>query len=343
MDRSGASIANLKKRGELLRTLRQFFYDRGFVEVETPLLGGEIIPELFIEPRRVATQRGENLSSLEAPLALRCNAATGGRDFYLQASPELHMKRLVAAGMKAIFQVTRSFRAEEHGRHHRAEFTIVEWYRVGDDLFAGMQLLDDLCRATLGLCRATLGSAEARRTTYAEAFEEHVGVCPHTASAEQLGTCAASLELAIPANLRVDDRDEWLNLLLALRVEPHLGRDAPEILYDYPASQAALARVALRENGLEVAERFELYWRGVELANGYHELTDAVELRRRLEGVNLGRQADGREALPLPESLLAAMEAGLPGCAGCALGFDRLAMLAIGAESIGEVMAFSEE
>ncbi len=335
VDRSGASIANLKKRGELLRALRQFFYDRGFVEVETPLLGGEIIPELFIEPRRVAMQRGENLSSLEAPLALRCNAATGRRG-YLQASPELQMKRLVAAGMGAIFQVTRSFRAEEHGRHHRAEFTIVEWYRVGDDLLAGMQLLDDLCRATLG-------TAEARRTTYAEAFATYVGVCPHRASAKELGACAASLELAIPATLRLDDRDEWLNLLLALRVEPHLGRDAPEILYDYPASQAALARVALRENGTEVAERFELYWQGVELANGYHELTDATELRRRLEVVNLGRQADGKEALPLPESLLAAMEAGLPRCAGCALGFDRLAMLAIGAESIGEVMAFSEE
>jgi len=135
------------------------------------------------------------------------------------------------------------------------------------------------------------------------------------------------------------DRDEWLNLLLATQVEPKLGLAGPEILYDYPASQAALAKITPREDGIKVARRFELYWRGIELANGYDELTDAAELRSRLEKANIRRAADDRPALPLPESLLSAMKTGLPPCSGCALGFDRLVMLALGAKSIAEVTA----
>ena len=301
-------IAKLKQRSELLRTVRQFFYDRDFVEVETPLLAGEVLPELHIEPYRVAAS-------------------------YLQASPELHMKRLVAAKMQAIFQITRSFRSEEHGPLHNPEFTIVEWYRNGDDLQAGMQLLDELCQATLA-------TPAAKRTSYASAFENHANICPHSSTAEQLALRAKELELPVPDAIRLDDRDEWLNVLLALQVEPQLGRKGPELLYDYPASQAALAKIVTRKDGKCVAERFELYYLGVELANGYHELTDALELRDRLKEVNGQRETDGRKPLPMPESLLAAMEAGLPDCAGCALGFDRLAMLACGGKSIDEVMAF---
>ncbi len=301
-------LTNLRRRSELLRTVRQFFYDRDFLEVETPLLSEEIIPELHIEP-------------------------TAAKEKFLQASPELHMKRLVAAKMPAIFQITRSFRNDERGPLHNPEFTILEWYRTGDDLQAGIQLLDELCQTTLK-------TSAARRTTYAAAFEQHAGICPHTSTTEQLASRTHALKLPVPDTMCVDDRDEWLNFLLALQVEPHLGRDTPEILYDYPASQAALANIATREDGKRVAERFELYYRGVELANGYHELTDAAELRVRLEEVNRERKADGRKTLPMPESLLAAVEAGLPACAGCALGFDRLAMLACGAKSIDEVMAF---
>ena len=303
-------IEKLEQRSQLLRTVRQFFYDRDFLEVETPLLAAEIIPELHIEP-------------------------IAAEEKHLQSSPELHMKRLVAAKMQAIFQITRSFRADERGPLHSPEFTILEWYRTGDDLQAGMQLLDELCQATLA-------TPAAKRTTYAVAFEQYAGICPHTSTAEQLAARTQALKLSVPDTMCADDRDEWLNLLLALQVEPYLGRDTPEILYDYPASQAALAKIATREDGKRVAERFEIYYRDVELANGYHELTDAVELRDRLEKVNRQRESDGRKSLPMPESLLAAMETGLPACAGCALGFDRLAMLACGAKSIGEVKAFSE-
>ncbi len=305
----------LARRSDLLCSLRLFFLERDFIEVETPLLSEEVIPELHIEPIRVAGARG--------PL-------------WLQASPELHMKRLLAEGMEcveAIFQITRSFRGDERGPLHNPEFTLLEWYRVGDDMQAGIEFVDELLQAVLA-------SDPVTRTSYAAAFEKHVGIDPHQATCEQLASRAAELELAAPAEMTIDDRDEWLNLLLAMKVEPELGRAGPEILYDYPESQAALATVTQREDGKRVAERFELYWHEVELANGYHELTDAEELRQRLVAVNEARAADGRERLPLPESLLAAMQRGLPACAGCALGFDRLAMLACGAESIDDVIAF---
>jgi lysyl-tRNA synthetase class 2 len=306
-----ASLEYLARRSELLCALRLFFLERDFLEVETPLLSQEVIPELHIEPVRVAGA-------------------------WLQASPELHMKRLLAegqGGISAIFQITRSFRGDERGPLHNPEFSLLEWYRVGDDMQAGIELIDELLQAVL-LTGPTV------RTSYATAFEQHVGIDPHRATCEQLAARAAELHLAVPAEMQSDDRDEWLNLLLALKVEPELGREGPEILYDYPESQAALAKIAVRETGQRVAERFELYWRGVELANGYHELTDADELRQRLVVVNEARTAEGREPLPLPDSLLAAMEKGLPACTGCALGFDRLAMLACGAKSIDEVIAF---
>ena len=309
-------LINLERRSKLLAALRKFFSERKFVEVETPLLSTEIIPEQHIEPLAIATSRD----------------ATQHTASWLQASPELHMKRLVAAGMKAIYQVTHSFRSQEKGQLHNPEFTIVEWYRTGDDMQAGMTLLDQLCRTLLE-------TPSALRTSYSEVFGQHVGICPHTSTTSELSDRTQSLNISVPEDIPQHDRDEWLNLLLATQVEPKLGLAGPEILYDYPASQAALAKITPREDGIKVARRFELYWRGIELANGYDELTDAAELRSRLEKANIRRAADDRPALPLPESLLSAMKTGLPPCSGCALGFDRLVMLALGAKSIAEVTA----
>lgn len=313
-----ASLAALAERAALLRKLREFFHQRGFLEVETPLLSNEIIPELHIEP--IA---GE----------LRSPEAGHEEMWWLQASPELHMKRLLAAGARDIFQVTRSFRAGERGRLHNPEFTIVEWYGVGDDMQGGIDLLDELTKSLLGTPPAT-------RTTYADAFERTVQINPHTATLDELAAAAKKTDVAVPDGIDRNDRDEWLNLLLATRVEPQLGLDRPEIVFHFPASQASVAKVVPSANGYDVAERFELYYRGIELANGFHELGDAVELRRRFEVVNGARVADGRRALPLPERLLAAMEHGLPDCTGVALGFDRLMMLASGAKSIDDVIAF---
>ncbi len=306
-----ASLAAIQQRATLLRKLREFFHERGFLEVETPLLAPEVVPELHIEP-------------------ISCET------WFLQASPELHMKRLLAAGAMAIYQVTHSFRDGERGRLHNPEFTIVEWYRTGDDMQAGIDLLD-------ALAQALLATPPARRTKYAEAYQKHLGLNPHTATPDEMAAAAAAATVVVPANMNRADRDEWLNVLLATRIEPQLGRDQPEILYHYPATQSALAKVIRNDQGIEVAERFELYYRGIELSNGYHELSDAAELRRRLEAVNAARVADGRRALPMPERLLAAMEHGLPPCTGCALGFDRLVMLATGVESIDEVVAFPQE
>jgi lysyl-tRNA synthetase class 2 len=320
-----ASLAALEMRAALLRKLREFFYERDFIEVETPLLAPEVIPERHIDPMVAETSASCAASGSTRP--------AGQTTYWLQASPELHMKRLVASGAEAIFQVTRSFRAAEVGRLHNPEFTIVEWYRVGDAMQAGLDLLDELIHSLLGTPPAT-------RTTYAEAFQRTAGLCPHTASINKLFAAADSASIAVPSEMDRGNRDEWLNLLLATQVELQLGRDRPELVYHYPATQAALAKVVPTTAGYDVAERFELYYRGIELANGFHELTDAAEQRRRFEAVNAARIADGRPALPLPESLLASLELGLPDCTGCALGFDRLAMLAIGAHSIDAVMAF---
>jgi lysyl-tRNA synthetase class 2 len=309
---SATKFENLAKRAELLRRLREFFHQRGFLEVETPLVLDEVIPELHIEPLRLANGQ------------------------FLQASPELAMKRLLAEGAAAIFQVTHSFRAGERGKLHNPEFTMVEWYRVGDDMRAGTDLVDELMQELLG-------TPPAERTSYGEAFRRHASVCPFSATVDELMVVAqqqtgGSLSLD-PSHPALRDRDELLNVILSARVEPQLGRERPEIIYHYPASQAALAQTTCTDGGEAVAERFELYYRGVELANGYHELADASEQRQRFEAVNVARVADGRPALPLPESLLTTLAHGLPDCTGVALGFDRLAMLAMGVTSINDVLA----
>ncbi len=312
-----ASLAHLRLRAELLARVRAFFAERGFLEVETPILSADVTVDRHLEP--LSTILPEDPRRPEA-----------GRRLWLQTSPEFGMKRLLAAGATAIFQITRAFRGGEIGPLHNPEFTMVEWYRVGDDMAAGMGLLSDLCVVLLG-------TPAAQRLSYAAAFERFAGVDPHTASIEQLSAAAQRLHVAVPAGLG-SDRDGWLNALVAECVQPQLGQSVPTILYDYPAAQAALAKV--RGGTPPVAERFELFVRGVELANGYHELLDAAELRRRNNVANQARRAEGKPQLPEQSRLLQAMEAGLPACTGVALGFDRIVMLAAGAKSLAEVMAF---
>ncbi|HEX7379329.1 MAG TPA: EF-P lysine aminoacylase EpmA, partial [Pirellulales bacterium] len=282
--------------------------------VETPLLSADVVVDRHLEPFAVDVPRG---------------GACARR--WLQTSPEFAMKRLLAAGGGAMFQVTRAFRREEQGPRHNPEFTIVEWYRPGDDLSAGMRLLGDLGEALL-----ERGPAEP--ISYQAAFERHAGVNPHTADSAALGEIARRRGVPIPESLGDGDRDAWLDLLLVELVEPRLGRGRPAILYDYPASQAALARV--RPGPPAVAERFELYVDGLELANGYHELLDVSVLRARNHENNAYRLEHGSDALPEESRLLAAMEAGLPDCAGVALGFDRVCLLAAGAADLSQVMAF---
>jgi lysyl-tRNA synthetase class 2 len=313
-----ASWPRLRLRAELLGKVRAFFDQRGFLEVETPLLSVDTVVDRYLDPLAVVVPDDPRRPER-------------GRPMWLQTSPEFAMKRLLAAGGEAIYQITRAFRAGERGPLHNPEFTIVEWYRRGEAMDEAMGLLSDVCEALLGL-----GPAE--RISYAQAFERHAGLDPHTASVDELAAAARRAGIHLGETASPPDRDGWLNVLLAVRVEPQLGLASPAILYDYPASQAALAV----ERG-PVAERFELYVRGIELANGYHELTDAAALRARIARANALRVADGKPALPADNRLLAAMEAGLPASSGVALGFDRVAMLAAGAASISEVIAFPIE
>jgi lysyl-tRNA synthetase class 2 len=291
-----ATLEMLRRRAELLKQVRRFFDDRGFLEVETPLLSHDTVVDRHLDPLPVTLFSDPRHSEL-------------GPQLWLQTSPEFTMKRVLAAGAQAIYQITKAFRGGEAGRLHNPEFAIVEWYRVGDDYAAGMQLLSDLAAALLG-------RGDAERLTYRDAFLRHAGIDP------------------LPDSLDDLQRD----VILTQQVEPHLGRDRPTILHDYPASQSALARI--RPGNPPIAERFELYVDGIELANGYRELLDPAVLRERNRTNNELRAADGKYTLPENSRLLDAMDHGLPACSGCALGFDRLVMVATGAQSIQEVMAF---
>jgi lysyl-tRNA synthetase class 2 len=261
-----------------------------------------------------------------------------GPTYWLQTSPEFCLKRLIASVAEqaeplAIYQLAKAFRGGESGRLHNPEFTLVEWYRVGDDYEAGMQFLGELAAEMLG-------RGQPERITWREAFLRYAKLDPQTATIEEL-LDAAKIVVG-PGEEDVVHRHWLLDTVLIRCVEPHLGKSSPTILYDYPADQAALARVrpAASENEPAVAERFELYVDGIELANGYHELLDPAVLRARNDAQNAARLSDGKYPLPSDSRLLAAMDHGLPPCSGCALGFDRLAMIALGKRSIAEVLAF---
>ncbi|MBL8251667.1 MAG: EF-P lysine aminoacylase GenX [Candidatus Competibacter sp.] len=316
----GADWDTLRLRAELLARIRAFFAARRVLEVETPALSAAAIPDPH--------------------LASFSTRYTGpgprhGQALYLHTSPEFPMKRLLAAGSGCIYQIARVFRDGEAGRRHNPEFTLLEWYRVGFDHHRLMGEATELVEALLA---GRLALSEPERVSYRDLFERHLRLDPHRATATELAACARRQGLRVPADLSADDPDPWLDLLLTHCIEPQLGQGRLSWVYDYPASQAALAR--LRPGDPPVGERFELYLNGLELANGFHELGDAGEQRRRFEGENARRQASGLSPVPVDGALLAALDSGLPDCAGVALGFDRLVMLAAGKASIQEVIAF---
>ena len=301
----------VRLRADLLRRARDFFYEHQFLEVETPLLSSETIVDAELEP--IAVNIGENEET-----------------FWLQTSPELCMKRLLSAGADAIFQITRGFRKEESGPLHNPEFTLMEWYRTGDGMEEGMGLLSDLFQRLMQ-------TDPAKRLSYRDAFLEYAQIDPFEAEPAAYAQIATANGLAVPAQLG-DEIDDWRNLLLLELVMPHLGQSEPVILFNYPASQAALAEI--RNDPHPVAERFELFYQGIELANGYHELRDPHELRRRTEEANRQRVAQGKRPLPPSRRLEAAMREGFPRAAGVALGVDRLVLLAAGKKELADVMTF---
>jgi len=315
----------IRARARLLREVRTFFDERGFLEVDTPILSADTVVDRHLDP-----------------LTSTLTGVGPARVMYLQTSPEFAMKRLMAAGGETIYQIARVFRQGERGSRHNPEFTLVEWYRKGDDYEAGMTLLSDLCDAIL-----KRGPAE--RLTYREAFRRELGIDPLMIADDDLRRFVrATIPETAAAFDDSTDRDAWLDLLLTELIEPKLGQAGesgagPTILCDYPPSQAALAQVRHDPGAPPVAERFELYVDGIELANGYHELLDAeVLVERNIENNRL-RVADGKPPLPVESRLVEAMRAGLPPCTGCALGFDRLVMLATGRRDIADVMPFPIE
>ena len=311
--RPTATPENLRRRAAILHKIRTFFADRDVLEVDTPTLAAAPVTDLHLD-------------------SLRCTATFGTerRDFYLQTSPEYAMKRLLAAGSGAIFQICKAYRDGEVGRLHELEFTMLEWYRPGFDHHALMDEMDALLGHVL-----EVGPAE--RLSYGELFRRHLDIDPHHASVPELAETAKRSGLDAEG-MNDADRDTWLQLLISLLIEPRLDGDVPTFVYDFPASQAALARI--RDGEPPVAERFEVYFRGIELANGFHELADANEQRRRFEADLEARRQAGKEIVPIDEHLLAALDAGFPDCAGVALGVDRLVMLALGATEISAVVAF---
>jgi len=312
--RPSATTEIILARSRMLEHIRSFFKARDVMEVETPLMGRSTA----IDP---------HLSSFET----RDRVGT----WYLQTSPEFHMKRLLAAGTNSIFQICKSFRQGESGALHNPEFSILEWYRIGFDHHTLMDEVEELVAGILGL-------REFSRVSYSSLFEGFFKINPHQASTDDLKRLVTE-NVAIDQS-QLDFASEsvahgfCLDLLMSEKLEPSLTK--PTFVYDYPVSQAALSASALSPQGDRIAQRFELYVQKMEIANGYLELRDADELRHRFQADNTSRELENLPVVPPDEHLLSAMTHGLPECAGVALGIDRLLMLLTGAQLISDVLAF---
>ncbi len=307
----------LRARAGLLADIRTFFRQAGVLEIETPACSRFGVTDPAIE---------SFTTRYTGP------GAAHGETLYLHTSPEFPMKRLLAAGSGPIYQICKVFRGGELGTRHNPEFTLLEWYRPGFDHLALMDEVASLVNTVLP------SSLPVERMSYGEAFQRYLGTDPHVASAESLRQCAIDAGISDAETLSLDGADAWLDLLLTQRIEPHLGRERLSFLFDYPASQAALAKV--RQGTPAVAERFELYLEGIEIANGFHELTDAQEQQRRFERENATREERGLPTVPMDRNLLSGLASGMPECAGVALGIDRLLMRVTDVTSIEEVLAF---
>lgn len=314
--RPGASHAALAARAQMLARLRAFFAARGVLEVETPLLSRAASTDVHLESLRVGDARGQ----------------LG----FLHTSPEFFMKRLLTAGSGPIFQVCKAFRGGEIGRWHNPEFTLLEWYRPGFGLDALMDEVEALVRALAQDLPHAPGPSH--RISYRAAFIAHVGIDPWTAGAAELARCAQAHGLEV-AGAEHFSADEWLDLLFSSVLAPRLPDHGLTFIHGFPPSQAALAK-RVRYEGAEVAARFELFWGGLELANGFDELQDAEEQARRFAADNAERKRRGLPAMPPDGHLLEALRAGLPACAGVALGLDRLLARLLGAGGLDEVLAF---
>ncbi len=303
-------------RADQLAAIRAYFKAQGVLEVETPVLSAGISLDCHIDV----------FSSRFHPDGTDKGAA--GRDVYLQTSPEFHMKRLLCRGYPDIFQISKVFRNGESGRWHNPEFTMVEWYRKGFSL-------DDLIEDVAGVCRTVLGDKPILRCAYADCVRAATGVDPLTANTDEWADFLSSRG----DETRLTTKADYLNYVMGSYVEATLPADKLVFVHHFPSELACLAVLDAQDS--RTAQRFELYFRGVELCNAYVELLDAKEYRTRFEAENLKRRNEGKPTLPLDENFLGEMAVSMPPCAGVALGMDRLIALAGGASGLSEVLAFS--
>ena len=318
--RPTATIETLRLRSKLIAKIRDFFNSRGLLEVDTPLLCHSTVTDLHLHSFQTVYQADDH---------------TPKTNLYLQTSPEYAMKRLLAAGSGPIFQIGKAFRnSGESGRMHNPEFTMLEWYRPGFDHHDLMDEMNDLLQEILN-------TEPAERFSYTELFSKYININPHSCTASELKHKAQQLGISEIPNLDNGNKDNWLFLLMSHIIEPQLGQIVPAFIYDFPTSQAALAKI--RADNPPVAERFEVYYKGIELANGFHELTNVNEQRNRFENDLALRKQLNYPAIPIDERFLAALTHGLLDCAGVALGIDRLVMLALNSKNIANILSFTTE
>ena len=307
-----SKVERLKDRAHLLKMCREFFDQLHVLEVDCPILSAS--------------------AAVDAHIDLITACYQGKETRYLHSSPEYGMKRLLAEGMGDIYQLSHVFRDGEWGKKHNPEFMMLEWYRLGFTL-------EEMIRETVSLMHLFLGELPYHILSYRDAFLHATGIDYLDASKEDLFAYIQKEGIPFYASLLEEDKDAYLNVILASQIEPYLGKDHLCVLAYYPASQAALAKKRWHEKE-HVAERFEVYYRGVELANGYHELTDAIEQRQRFEEANVHRMRLGKETLPLDEHFLHALSLGLPECSGVAVGFDRLMLLRQNQEELADILSW---
>ncbi len=309
------TLDTLKCRAKLLNIARQFFQNNHFLEVDTPCLSQSTTPDPNIES---FTTQFNNTR------------------YFLHTSPEFPMKRLLASGSGAIYQICKVFRQGDAGRNHNPEFTLIEWYQPGMGYRELMEQVDQFVRLLL---KDTLPLNETVALTYRQAFEQYAGFNPLATSREQLRTVIS--ENNIQLHEQTLTHDAYLDLIMSVIVQPNLPKDKPVFIYDYPATQAALANIRQGEDN--VAERFELFINGIELANGYQELLDATEQQQRFENENKQRLAAGQQTIPIDAHLIEALQQGMLMVSGVALGLERVLMLAMGIDSIRDVIAFTTD
>ena len=320
--RPTASPDVLKLRAIVLARIRSFFAACDVLEVDTPALSHAASTDPALASF-TTSYSGPGTADSE-----RC---------YLHTSPEFPMKRLLAAGSGSIYQICKVFRDGERGARHNPEFTLLEWYRVGYD---HLDLMDEVERLVTAVLSDIMPVSSVQHWCYRDLFREMAGVDPFAADVQALAAVLQSGHGITAVGLAGEDRDVWLDLIMTHIIEPRLG-EGLVFIRDYPASQAALAR--LRSGNPQVASRFEVYLNGMELANGFHELSDATEQAQRFDREQALRRAAGSEVVEIDDNLLDALQAGLPDCAGVALGVDRLLMCACGAQQIQDVIAFPFE